>query len=154
MRNHGKYLIFLAVTLAIQACSLLKKHSFEWIVMRERPPKTVEALPDYSSTLNCSKMERRMAERVLRQVYAEKYAGQFESNNPLHKFHRQYFIYMNSRNERVIFIQCFLKEVVKGRLVKEIGWRPVFDDGCESVFRVQVNLQTGQYFAFNINSCS
>jgi hypothetical protein len=154
MENLNKSLPLLLLVCSMQDCTSFKNQPFEWVVMAERPPTTVEPLPDYCSTFIPTLTERKTAERALNQAYTEQYFGKFESNSPLSQFNRQYFGYINDKKERVIFIQCFLKSVTLGRPIKKIGWFPIYDDGCEAVFRLQVNLKTGQYFKFNINSCA
>ena len=144
----------LILIFSTQGCTVSKsRNDFKWAIMDAPPPAYVEKLQGHLRVFPLTKIDRKEVEQVLKEVYALKYAGQFESSFPLSEFCRQYYAFVNLQNERIVFVQCYHRSVDRDDATIK-NYLPVFDDGCESVFRVQINLDSKIFWGFNINSCA
>lgn len=111
-------------------------------------------LPDTVPAFQLQKRDLRQVERILQTVFLEKIVAEhYETFIPLNHYNRQYLGYRNAQGQRIVLIQCFQKR----DHIQAAYWRRQFfymDDGCYSVFRVKINLDTGKWFDFNINPCA
>lgn len=111
-------------------------------------------MPDSFATFYPQRGDLKKVEKTLKTVcQKEMIPREFESNIPLNKYYRQYFGFKNTSGERIVLVQCFANH----HSIDPNYWRTKFiymDDGCNGVFRVKINLETGAYFDFNINPCA
>jgi hypothetical protein len=137
-----------------QGCTVLKnRNDYKWTIMDAPPPAQVEKLQGHLQVFFLTKLDRKEVEQILKEVYASEYEGQFESSFPLSEFCRQYYAFVNLQNERIVFVQCYHRSIDRDDATIK-NYLPVFNDGCESVFRVHINLDSKTFWGFNINSCA
>ena len=90
-----------------------------------------------------------MAENLMQKYFSETEAGR--KIGALHYYLRQYVGYINSDNEKVIWVQCFHRS----ELVHFEGWETKLInvmDGGSGFFQITINLATQECLRFGINS--
>lgn len=115
--------------------------------------KTQRYIPADATLFRPEKSELRLVETILKKAFQEQMLTKdFGSPVRLQEYSRQYLGYTDAEGNRIVFVQCFIREWERGE-----HWRENFfyvDDGCEGVFRVKINLKNHNYFNFNHNPCA
>jgi hypothetical protein len=109
-----------------------------------------------------NKKEQKILESILTKAIKENMDEYWFMLSPenLKYYYRQYFSYINSSNERIIFINAFCRlhnqpiKIGDSVVWKPQNWREnliVVDGGGDCYWRVTINITTKEYSNFGIN---
>lgn len=133
----------------------IKRKTYQGVLMSDSSavyslPKNCERfIPDIKDIELIEQSLYHSIDNISRNEQHQQFYYKDKISNHLIEYNRQYYGYINSDGQKVIFINLF-----KLPIGKHTDDELIVMDGCDSFFQIRFNIDTQQFFGLLVNGCA